>query len=101
MEDYLGDMDFKIAGTRNGITALQADIKLPGLPFQIIKEATEKGHDGVKRILDIMEECISEPRSGKKNWPLNETITVPITKRSRFLGPGGINVKKLLTETGI
>ena len=101
MEDYLGDMDFKIAGTRNGITALQADIKLPGLPFQIIKEATEKGHDGVNRILDIMEECISEPRSGKKNWPLNETITVPITKRSRFLGPGGINVKKLLTETGV
>ena len=48
-----------------------------------------------------MEECISEPRSGKKNWPLSETITVPITKRGRFLGPGGVNVKKLLTETGI
>ena len=55
MEDFLGDMDFKVAGTRHGITALQADIKLPGIPLQIVETALNKGHDAINRILDIME----------------------------------------------
>merc|ERR1719270_2231159 len=58
LEDYLGDMDFKLAGTRKGITALQADIKLPGLPFDVVKMAMNKGHKGLTDILDIMNECI-------------------------------------------
>ena len=101
MEDYFGDMDFKVAGTRSGITALQADIKIPGLPFGIIQEALQKGRKGINQILDIMEDCISEPAKGKSNWPITETMHVPITKRGKFVGPGGANLRKILTETGV
>ena len=101
MEDYFGDMDFKVAGTRSGITALQADIKIPGLPFGIIQEALQKGQKGINQILDIMEDCISEPAKGKSNWPITEIMHVPITKRGKFVGPGGANLRKILTETGV
>merc|ERR1712223_679112 len=101
MEDYLGDMDFKVAGTRKGINALQADIKLPGLPFEVVKEAMLKGDKGINKILDIMEECIDAPRKDKSNLPLTDSLTIPITKRARFVGPGGVNLKKILTETGV
>jgi len=101
MEDHLGDMDFKLAGTRKGITALQADIKLPGLPFEVVKEAMWKGHTGINNILDIMHECIEEPRNDKSNLPLTDSLTIPVTKRGKFIGPGGNNLKKILTETGV
>ena len=101
LEDYFGDMDFKVAGTRTGITALQADIKIPGLPFNIIQEALQKGQKGINQILDIMEGCISEPAKEKSNWPVTETMNVPITKRGKFIGPGGANLSKILTETGV
>ena len=104
MEDYLGDMDFKVAGTRTGITALQADIKLPGIPFDVVQTAMTKGHSAISTILDIMEnsrEDKNEPRANKVNWPVKEKIDVPAHKRGRFLGPGGINLKKILAETGV
>ena len=101
MEDFLGDMDFKMAGTRTGITAVQADIKIPGLPLHVVHEALDKGHLGLNKILDIMEECISEPKANKTNWPLNEKLEIPLAKRARFLGPGGVNVKRLMAETGV
>jgi polyribonucleotide nucleotidyltransferase len=61
----------------------------------------EKGHGGINRILDIMEQVISEPRTEKANWPVSEKLDVTITKRGKFIGPGGINIKKLLSETGV
>ena len=104
MEDYLGDMDFKVAGTRYGITALQADVKLPGIPLNVVDLALSKGHSAINAILDIMEssrENGNEPRESKGNWPVTEKINVPSHKRARFLGPGGINLKRLLAETGV
>lgn len=101
LEDFLGDMDFKLAGTRSGITALQADIKLPGLPFDVVEEAVHKGHAGICQILDIMGECISEPQTHKPNWPVTEKLAVPLAKRGRFLGPGAVNLKSLMANTGV
>ena len=60
-----------------------------------------KGHEGINKILDIMEECIKVPRKDKSNLPLTDSLTVPVTKRGRFVGPGGVNLKKILTETGV
>nr|CAI5850266.1 unnamed protein product [Callosobruchus analis] len=62
IEDYMGDMDFKIAGTRKGITALQADIKIPGLPLKIVMESLQKAVDAKSSILSIMHDCIDKPR---------------------------------------
>lgn len=62
IEDYFGDMDFKLAGTRKGITALQADIKIVGLPLKIVMEAIQKATEAKSKILDIMHDCIQKPR---------------------------------------
>ena len=60
-----------------------------------------KGDKGINKILDIMEECIDAPRKDKSNLPLTDSLIIPITKRARFVGPGGVNLKKILTETGV
>ncbi|XP_076259411.1 polyribonucleotide nucleotidyltransferase 1 isoform X1 [Rhynchophorus ferrugineus] len=102
IEDYMGDMDFKIAGTKKGITALQADIKIPGLPLKIVMEATQMATDAKSKILQIMNECISKPRVTKKdNWPVVEKLDVEPHKRARLLGVGGMNLKKIFAETGV
>lgn len=96
MEDYAGDMDFKIAGTAKGITAIQADIKLNGLPLNIAIEALEKSKDARKHILDRMASTISEANKSKKHTlPQMKEIEVPIHKRSQFIGPGGSNLKQI------
>lgn len=160
----MGDMDFKIAGTKKGVTALQADIKIPGLPLKIIMEVLQKAAEAKSRILTIMNECIDKPRfvislhikllvwyeflnnnldyvvkirikiidewiferhfpdpflhsfslcaklltvnlcfraEHKDNWPVCEKLEVEAHKRSRLLGVGGINLKKLFAETGV
>ncbi|XP_025833160.1 polyribonucleotide nucleotidyltransferase 1, mitochondrial isoform X2 [Agrilus planipennis] len=102
IEDYMGDMDFKIAGTKKGLTALQADIKIPGLPLKVVMEAIQKATDAKSKILDIMKDCLEKPRAEKKeNWPVIKTIEVEPHKRSKLVGVGGINLKKLLYETGV
>lgn len=102
IEDYLGDMDFKLAGTKKGISALQADIKLPGLPLKIVMEAVQKATDAKSKILEIMGDCIEKPRAEKKeNWPLLQKLEVEPHKKARLLGIGGINLKKLFLETGV
>lgn len=58
----MGDMDFKLAGTKKGITAIQADIKIPGLPLKVVMEAVQRATDAKSKILDIMNNCISKPR---------------------------------------
>ncbi|KAF6105560.1 polyribonucleotide nucleotidyltransferase 1 [Phyllostomus discolor] len=102
IEDYNGDMDFKIAGTNKGITALQADIKLPGIPLKIVMEAIQQASVAKKEILQIMNKIISKPRASRKeNGPVVETVQVPLSKRAKFVGPGGYNLKKLQAETGV
>ena len=102
IEDYLGDMDFKIAGTRKGFTALQADIKIAGLPLKIVMESLEYAHEAKSQILNIMNNAISRPRTDKKdNMPVTETIDVPIHLRGKLLGIGGSNIKKIFVQTGV
>ncbi|XP_062934367.1 polyribonucleotide nucleotidyltransferase 1, mitochondrial isoform X2 [Cynocephalus volans] len=102
IEDYNGDMDFKIAGTNKGITALQADIKLPGIPIKIVMEAIQQASVAKKEILQIMNKTISKPRASRKeNGPVVETVQVPLSKRAKFVGPGGYHLKKLQAETGV
>ncbi|KAK1171264.1 polyribonucleotide nucleotidyltransferase 1, mitochondrial-like [Acipenser oxyrinchus oxyrinchus] len=102
IEDYFGDMDFKMAGTNKGITALQADVKIPGLPLKIVMEAIQQATVAKKEILGIMNKAIAKPRPKRKeNGPVEETVCVPISKRARFVGPGGYNLRKLQAETGV
>uniref|UniRef100_A0A8C8VEH8 polyribonucleotide nucleotidyltransferase n=1 Tax=Pelusios castaneus TaxID=367368 RepID=A0A8C8VEH8_9SAUR len=102
IEDYFGDMDFKMAGTSKGITALQADIKLPGIPLKIIMEAIQQATAAKREILQIMNKTIAKPRPNRKeNGPVVETVQVPLSKRAMFVGPGGYNLKKLQAETGV
>ena len=102
IEDYLGDMDFKIAGTKRGYTALQADVKVPGVPLKIIMESIGHATGAKNRIINIMNSVISLPRHDKKhNKPVIETIEIPIHKRAKFLGTGGSNLKKIFIETGV
>ncbi|MGH0132106.1 UNVERIFIED_CONTAM: hypothetical protein FKN15_018200 [Acipenser sinensis] len=102
IEDYNGDMDFKMAGTNKGVTALQADVKIPGLPLKIVMEAIQQATVAKKEILGIMNKAIAKPRLNRKeNGPVVETVRVPISKRARFVGPGGYNLRKLQAETGV
>ncbi|XP_042189086.1 polyribonucleotide nucleotidyltransferase 1, mitochondrial [Callorhinchus milii] len=102
IEDYNGDMDFKMAGTSKGITALQADIKISGLPLKIVMEAIQQASVAKKEILNIMNKKIAKPRASRKeNGPVVETVQVPLSKRARFVGPGGYNLRKLRAETGV
>ncbi|XP_046402269.1 polyribonucleotide nucleotidyltransferase 1, mitochondrial [Ischnura elegans] len=101
IEDYMGDMDFKFAGTKKGVTALQVDVKIPGLPLKIVMETILKATDAKSRIIDIMSEAIREPRKERKgNWPVSEKLDIPPEKRARFIGVGGSNLKRLMAETG-
>ncbi|XP_078034331.1 polyribonucleotide nucleotidyltransferase 1 [Augochlora pura] len=102
IEDYLGDMDFKIAGTKKGFTALQLDVKLPGLPLKVIMESIHSATEAKNRILQKMNTVISSPREDTaNNKPVFETLQVPIYQRAKFLGPGGYNLKKILVDTGV
>ena len=100
-EDALGDMDFKVAGTRNVITALQLDMKIEGLPADVLREALNQAMDARHHILDIMEDTIAEPaESLSGNAPRLETIELPKDKIGEVIGPKGKNIKKIEEETG-
>uniref|UniRef100_A0A8B9PQE2 Polyribonucleotide nucleotidyltransferase 1, mitochondrial n=1 Tax=Apteryx owenii TaxID=8824 RepID=A0A8B9PQE2_APTOW len=102
IEDYYGDMDFKMAGTNKGITALQVDLKLPGIPIKIVMEAIQQATAAKREILQIMNQTLAKPRPNRKeNGPVVETIHVPLSKRLRFVGPGAYNLKKLQAQTGV
>uniref|UniRef100_A0AAQ5Y6U7 polyribonucleotide nucleotidyltransferase n=1 Tax=Amphiprion ocellaris TaxID=80972 RepID=A0AAQ5Y6U7_AMPOC len=102
IEDYLGDMDFKMAGTNKGITALQADVKIPGLPLKVVMEAIQQATVAKREILGIMNKCIVKPReSRKENGPVVENVRVPVSRRARFVGPGGYNLRRLQAQTGV
>jgi polyribonucleotide nucleotidyltransferase len=101
LEDALGDMDFKVAGTRKGVTSIQMDIKIEGLTHQLLKEALEKAHKGRLHILDIMEQTITEPRSDISEWaPRIIAIQINPEKIGEIIGPKGKTIRAIQDESG-
>ncbi|HCZ07342.1 MAG: polyribonucleotide nucleotidyltransferase [Thermotogota bacterium] len=99
MEDHLGDMDFKVAGTRDGITAFQMDVKVSGVSEEIMREALEKARQARMKILDVMEATISSPRSSlSPHAPIIKLTSVPVDKIGEVIGPGGRIVKWISKE---
>jgi polyribonucleotide nucleotidyltransferase len=100
-EDHLGDMDFKVAGTRDGITATQMDIKVEGLSFEILAKALEQAKKGRLHILEILNQTISEPRPElKPHAPRIEMLTIPKDMIGALIGPGGKVIQEIQRETG-
>ena len=100
-EDHLGDMDFKVTGTRDGITATQMDIKVDGLPYKVLKEALEQARKGRLHILDIMEQTIAEPRPElKPHAPRIEKIYIAKDMIGAVIGPGGKIIQDIQATTG-
>jgi len=100
-EDHLGDMDFKVAGTRDGITATQMDIKVEGLSYEILTLALEQAKAGRMHILDKMSEVISEPRPElKPHAPRIEMLSIPKDMIGTLIGPGGKVIQEIQRETG-
>lgn len=102
IEDALGDMDFKVAGTRNGITALQMDIKIPGIDRSILEKALEQARKGRLFILDKILATIPAPRPELSPYaPRMLTMTIDPDKIRDIIGPGGKIIKKIIEETGV
>ncbi len=100
-EDHYGDMDFKVAGTRKGITGVQLDIKATGLPMKIMREALKLAHRCRMQILDIMDRAIAKPRPQISPYaPRLLTLKINPEKIGKLIGPGGKSVKAIQTETG-
>ena len=100
-EDHLGDMDFKVAGTADGITALQMDIKIEGINEQIMQIALSQAHDGRNFILEEMNKVISEPRSEMSEFaPRLVTIKIHPDKIRDVIGKGGVTIRSITEETG-
>ena len=101
-EDHLGDMDFKVAGTPNGITALQMDIKIAGLDRELMSKALEQAKAGRMHILDEMEKVLQFPREEMSKYaPRIITITVPKDKIRDVIGPGGKVIREIIDKTGV
>ena len=101
VEDFLGDMDFKVAGTAKGINALQMDIKIQGLTQEILQIALEQARVGRLHILDKMAEAIQTPRAALSQYaPKMERITIPVDKIGAVIGPGGRNIRAIIEESG-
>ena len=103
VEDFYGDMDFKVAGTKKGITAIQMDIKVDGLTYDIIKEAFQKTRDARYYILDeVMLKAIPEPRAQLSEYaPKIITTKVPVDKIKDVIGSGGKTIQKIIADTGV
>ena len=102
LEDHLGDMDFKVAGTRDGITALQMDMKITGVSADLLRQALGQAQKGRLEILDVMLDTISEPRSEVSQFaPRVETLKIPTDKIGLLIGPGGKTINALQDEYGV
>ena len=103
VEDFYGDMDFKVAGTKKGITAIQMDIKVDGLTYDIIKEAFQKTRDARYYILDeVMLKAIPQPREELSAYaPKIITTKVPVDKIKDVIGSGGKTIQKIIADTGV
>ncbi len=101
-EDHYGDMDFKVAGTRNGITALQMDIKIMGITPQIMREALAQAQRGRMFLLDAMDAVIAAPSQEKSKYaPRIHTIQIPTDKIRDLIGPGGKVIRGIIDATGV
>jgi polyribonucleotide nucleotidyltransferase len=101
-EDHYGDMDFKVAGTREGINALQMDIKVPNVTTAIMREALEQARRGRLHILDKMDEALSEPRAAMSQYaPRIYTLSIPTDKIRDVIGPGGKMIRSIIEQTGV
>ena len=99
MEDHYGDMDFKVAGTRNGITALQMDIKVDGITQDILREALAQAHKGRMEILDNMETAISSPRDHVSEYaPKVTSFNIPVDKIRDVIGTGGKTINQIIAD---
>ncbi len=99
LEDSTGDMDFKVAGTKEGVTALQMDIKCSGISYAILEAALEQARQGRSFIIKAMTEAISEPRSEvNENAPRMLQLEIPVEKIGELIGPGGKNIRGLIEK---
>jgi len=102
LEDFLGDMDFKVAGSMNGITAIQMDIKIAGIDRAILKQALAQALQGCLHILGIMLETLGQPREELSKWaPKIVRFTINPEKIREVIGPGGKMINKIIAETGV
>ena len=101
-EDHLGDMDFKVAGTKNGITALQMDIKVAGLDKSIMEKAMQQAKEGRLHILGEMDKALNSPRSElSEHAPRIITMKVPTSKIRDIIGPGGKVIRGIIDQCGV
>ncbi len=100
-EDHCGDMDFKVAGTRNGITGFQVDLKLHSLPWDLVEGAFERAHAARMKILDFMDSVLSAPRPELSPYaPRVEVVKIDPEKIGLLIGPGGKNIRRITDVTG-
>jgi polyribonucleotide nucleotidyltransferase len=100
-EDHFGDMDFKLCGTRDGVTGFQLDLKLPGISHSIMAEAIREARDARMKVLDVMNEAIQTPRKELSQYaPRIETVKIHPDKIGLLIGPGGKTIKGIVAETG-
>ena len=101
LEDHVGDMDFKVAGSADGVTAIQMDIKLTGLPFDVLKKALKQAKDGRMHIMAEMLKCIDKPRTVLSQFaPKVAQITIPAKKIGEVIGTGGKIIKGIIEASG-
>ena len=102
LEDHLGDMDFKVAGTRDGITALQMDMKISGITREVLEKSLADAHDARMRILDVIETAIKSPRADISDYaPRLYTIDIDSEKVRDVIGSGGKTINKIIDATGV
>ena len=101
LEDHTGDMDFKVAGTKDGITAMQMDIKIAGIPTAVLKKALAEARNARLTILDKMLAVLPDPRKNLSQFaPKIVTTSVPVDRIGEIIGPGGKVIKQIIAETG-
>ncbi len=101
LEDHTGDMDFKVAGTADGITAMQMDIKVKGISFEVLTQALEQARKGRLHILEHMLSTLAAPRTSLSAFaPKIVTVTVPVTQIGEVIGPGGKMIKSIIESSG-
>jgi len=100
LEDHIGDMDFKIAGTATGITAIQLDMKIDGIPLEVVGEALRRGRTARLRVLEIMNAAVSSPRPKLSPYaPKLSIVQIPVERIGELIGPGGKNIKQIIEKT--
>lgn len=102
LEDHLGDMDFKVTGTARGITAIQLDIKIGGLRWEIIEQTLERARQARMQILETMLAALPQPRGELSPYaPQIHTLQIPVDKIGALIGPGGKNIRGIIDDTGV